>query len=216
MKASPSLKEENKGRLGLIGAIAAAVAASLCCLGPLILLALGVSGAWIGNLAAMEKYRPIFISVTLGLLGFAFYRVYRKSGEACEPGSHCASPKAGRFNEIALWIVTVLVLGLLATPYAVGYLSSGSRAAVQGSQIVAETRQVTLAVQNMTCAGCVPTVTSSLKGVEGILELRVTLEPPEAIIVYDPDKVDVEKMIIATSNAGYPSTMSNPKGIRDE
>ncbi len=215
MKASPGLKEKNKSRLGLIGAIAAAVAASLCCIGPLILLALGVSGAWIGNLAALEKYRPIFISVTLGLLGFAFYRIYRKSGEACEPGSHCASPKAGRFNEITLWIVTVLVLGLLATPYAVSYLSSGSRA-VQGSQIVAETRQVTLAVQNMTCAGCVPTVTSSLKGVEGILELRVTLEPPEAIIVYDPDKVDVEKMIIATSNAGYPSTISDPEGIHEE
>lgn len=38
----------------------AAILASTCCLGPLVLVALGVSGAWIGNLTALEPYRPVF------------------------------------------------------------------------------------------------------------------------------------------------------------
>ncbi|MEK7375022.1 MAG: mercuric transporter MerT family protein [Thermodesulfobacteriota bacterium] len=63
---------------GLAGAVAAAVGASVCCLGPLLLLALGVGGAWIGNLTAMEKYRPIWTAATLVFLGLAFARVYRK------------------------------------------------------------------------------------------------------------------------------------------
>ena len=57
------------GKWGVIGAIAAAIAASGCCIGPLVLAVLGVSGAWVGNLTAFEPYRPIFMTLTLGLLG---------------------------------------------------------------------------------------------------------------------------------------------------
>jgi mercuric ion transport protein len=103
----------------LAGAVAAAVGASVCCLGPLLLLALGVGGAWIGNLTAMEKYRPIWMAATLVFLGLAFARVYRKpKGDACASKSSCP-PNAGRRNKVLLWIVTALVLGVLALPYAI-------------------------------------------------------------------------------------------------
>lgn len=106
---------------GLAGAVAAAVGASVCCLGPLLLLALGIGGAWIGSLTAMEKYRPIWMAATLVFLGLAFIRVYGKpKGEACAPESTCP-PNAGRRNKVLLWIVTLLVLGLLALPYAIPY-----------------------------------------------------------------------------------------------
>ena len=104
---------------GLAGAVAAAVGASVCCLGPLLLLAMGIGGAWIGNLTAMEKYRPIWMAATLLFLGLAFVRVYRKPKEyACAVGSSCP-PNAGRRNKVLLWIVTAVVLGLLALPYAI-------------------------------------------------------------------------------------------------
>lgn len=113
--------EEKRGRetpkWGLVGAVAAAVGASVCCLGPLSLLSAGVGGAWIGNLTAMEKYRPIWMAATLVFLGLAFIRVYGKPrGEACATESTCP-PNAGRRNKIIVWIVTVLVLGLFALPY---------------------------------------------------------------------------------------------------
>jgi len=112
-------------RWGLAGAVAAAVGASVCCLGPLLLLALGAGGAWIGNLTAMEKYRPIWMAATLLFLGLAFARVYRKPKEdACAPGSTCP-PNAGRRNKVLLWIVTALVLALLALPYAIPYAFAG-------------------------------------------------------------------------------------------
>ncbi|EFB9870222.1 TPA: mercuric transporter MerT family protein, partial [Salmonella enterica subsp. enterica serovar Minnesota] len=53
-----SQKESN---LPIIGGVIAAVGAGLCCAGPFVLLLLGVSGSWIGNLTLLEPYRPIFI-----------------------------------------------------------------------------------------------------------------------------------------------------------
>ena len=195
-------------RWNLIGAIGAAAAASICCVGPLVLLALGVSGAWIGNLTALEPYRPIVMGLKLGFLGFAFYKVYKKPEEKeCEPGSYCANPRADKINKTALWIVTVLVVGLLGFPYLVPYLSAGNT-----EQHFVQTTRTTLDVQNMTCSSCVATVRKSLTRLDGVEEATVTLEPPQAVVIYDPQKVSTDHLIEATTNAGYPSHMRTDGG----
>src|SRR6267378_6753338 len=100
----------------LVAGIVAAIGASACCLGPLVSLALGVSGAWIGSLTALEPYRPIFIGLTLLFLGFAFYRLYLVR-PTCSPESACANPRTLKRQRLGFWIVTVLVLGLIAVPW---------------------------------------------------------------------------------------------------
>jgi mercuric ion transport protein len=88
LKNMSDLKHPNarKGNGFLIAGILSAIGASICCVGPLVLLALGVSGAWIGSLTALEPYRPILIGLTLLFLGFAFYRLYLVR-PACSPES---------------------------------------------------------------------------------------------------------------------------------
>ena len=49
----------------VIGGVIAAIGASLCRVGPFVLLTLGISGAWIGNLTLLEPYRPFFIVIVL-------------------------------------------------------------------------------------------------------------------------------------------------------
>ncbi|MFQ6105242.1 MAG: mercuric transporter MerT family protein [Candidatus Glassbacteria bacterium] len=193
---------------GLIGAMSAAVFASLCCLGPLVLLVLGISGAWIGNLTALEPYRPIFMVVTLGFLGVAFYKVYETPKEkACEPGSYCASPHAGKRNKVILWIATILIAGLLSIPSILPYLSAGNT-----EPEYAPTVETVLEVQNMTCASCVVTVRKSLTRLDGVKEAAVTLNPPRAVVIYDPRVVSAEDLIEATTNAGYPSDIRTEGG----
>jgi len=195
---------EKKTKWGLAGAIVGAVAASVCCVVPLVLLALGISGAWVSSLTVLQPYRPIFIIVTLLFLGYAFYRVYRKPKEEdCEPGSYCANPKSDRINKIALWTVTLLVIGLLVFPYLVPMTSQASTATPVTTPV--KTEKVVLSVQGMTCNGCVLTVTKSLKKVDGVTDAMVTLEPPIAVVKYDPTEVSVEQLIETTTNAGYPS-----------
>jgi mercuric ion transport protein len=94
----------------------AAVLASTCCLGPLILVALGFSGAWIGNLAVLEPYRPWFIGAALVALFFAGRRIFRKA-EVCAPGEVCALPATRRAYKVIFGIVVALVVVALAFPY---------------------------------------------------------------------------------------------------
>jgi mercuric ion transport protein len=99
------------------GGLLGAVAASSCCILPLVLFSLGISGAWIGNLTALAPYQPVFASVTLGLLGYAYYLVYRKP-RACAKGEVCARPLPNRPVKVALWSATALIAAALVFPYA--------------------------------------------------------------------------------------------------
>jgi len=94
----------------------AAILASTCCLGPLVLITLGFSGAWIGNLTALEPYRPIFIGAALIALFFAWRRIFRPA-DACAPDDVCAVPQVRTVYKVMFWIVTALVLIALVFPY---------------------------------------------------------------------------------------------------
>ncbi len=100
----------------MISSVVAGIVASTCCLGPLILLTLGVSGSWIGNLSAMEPYRPIFMGITLIFLGLAFRKLYRVP-QACAVDKPCARPDNLRKQRIILWLVSIFVLAVMSFPW---------------------------------------------------------------------------------------------------
>lgn len=102
-------------RGSLVAGVLAAIGASLCCVGPLVLLALGIGGAWISNLTALEPIRPVFIVVTLIFLGLAFRRLYL-TPEVCELGTPCGDPRTRKSQRVIFWLVSVALLALLAVP----------------------------------------------------------------------------------------------------
>jgi mercuric ion transport protein len=107
---------QNTGSRALIASILAAIGASVCCVGQLVLLALGIGGTWVGSLTAMEPYRPFFIGLTLLFLGLAFRRLYLVP-QVCAPGTPCADLRTRERQRLTFWIVAVLLLGLLAAPW---------------------------------------------------------------------------------------------------
>jgi mercuric ion transport protein len=104
------------GKGSLIAGGLAAMGASVCCVGPLVLLALGVGGTWVGSLTAMEPFRPFFIVLTLLFLGLAFRKLYM-APQVCAPGTPCANADTLKRHRITFWIVAALLLGLLAVPW---------------------------------------------------------------------------------------------------
>jgi mercuric ion transport protein len=92
------------------GGVIGAVLASSCCIAPLLLLTLGVSGAWIGNLTALEPYKPVFLGVAPVFIGLGFRQVYFQPKPACEDGSYCARPQSAIVTKTALWVATLLVV----------------------------------------------------------------------------------------------------------
>ena len=107
--------EKSKSTTLAIGGLAA-ILASTCCLGPLVLIAIGFSGAWIGNLTRLEPYRPIFLGIALVAMFFGWRRIYRPAAE-CKPGDICALPQTKNLYKILFWIVAVLILIALSFPY---------------------------------------------------------------------------------------------------
>lgn len=110
------MSEPQNGRGALFAGGLAAVLASTCCLGPLILLGLGFSGAWIGNLTVLEPYRLVLIAAALVALFFAWRRIFRPA-QTCKPGEVCTIPKVRGTYKLIFWIVVVLVLIALGFPY---------------------------------------------------------------------------------------------------
>ena len=98
---------------GLIGAIAA----SSCCIFPLVLFGLGVSGAWIGNFTRLAPYQPGFIVATIAFLGYGYWLVYRSSKLACTDGEVCARPLPNRIVKAALIVATILVVVALGIDF---------------------------------------------------------------------------------------------------
>ena len=94
---------------GLLGALAA----SSCCILPLVLFGLGLSGAWMGNLTRLAPYQPCFIAATIAFLGCGYWLVYRSSRLACAEGEACARPLPNRFVKAGLVVATILVVAAL-------------------------------------------------------------------------------------------------------
>lgn len=97
-----------KSFLAAGGGVAAAFASALCCAGPLLAVAAGVSGAGIAS--TFEPLRPYFLAGTAGLLGTGFYLIRREERKACEPGKPCADPAVRRRMKRALWAATAIAV----------------------------------------------------------------------------------------------------------
>ena len=101
--------------LAATGGVVAAVVSTLCCAGPLVAVAIGLSGA--GLAATFEPLRPYFVAGTVLALGFGFMVMHREERRACEPGTLCASPVVRRRMKWALWTATIIAIPLLTFPW---------------------------------------------------------------------------------------------------
>lgn len=100
----------------LVAGVLAALGASACCAGPLILLLLGVGGGWASHLIAFEPYSRYLTALTVLFLGAAFYNLYLRR-RACAPGDACATDRVTNNQRIMFWLVALPVVLLLTFPF---------------------------------------------------------------------------------------------------
>jgi mercuric ion transport protein len=108
-------------RRSILLATLAAMGASACCAGPLILLALGISGSWIGNLSLLEPFRPYFIGMTVVIFALAFRRLYLLP-QSCAVDAPCADSDNLRKQRRVFWISLALAVLIMAFPWYAPYL----------------------------------------------------------------------------------------------
>lgn len=200
-------------RLATSGAIIAAIAASLCCIGPLIFAGLGL-GAFAAA-AAFESARPYLLGAAVLLLAFGFYRAYFRRDAACAPGEACAVKPVSRAGRIGLWIGAVAVLAFALSPYYAGYIAAfmhrrppvaAQPAGVtntEGTSSEAALQTVTVAVEGMDCNSCEIPIRSALEKAPGVRSANVSYERGDAQVKYDPKQTDIGQIKRAIDSTGY-------------
>jgi mercuric ion transport protein len=104
----------------LAGSILAAVGATACCFGPLLMVLLGFGGSWAARIKVLEPLQPFFIALTIGLMSFAFHRLYVRP-RRCAPGEACEAPAVLRRQRAVFWIVAALIVFMAAFPWFAEY-----------------------------------------------------------------------------------------------
>ena len=209
------------------GAVVAAFLASLCCIGPLLFVLLGVSA--FGAATYFEKARPFLMGGSVLLLAVAFYWVYfRRREESCAPGEACSTKAVSRARRIGLWVASLAVLAFAALPYFAGPLAAkmggkttvGAQAAQpeQDACCVARTprstsatplkpaagmKTATFRVEGMTCVSCETTIRLALERAPGVSRAEVSYDRGEAVVKYDPEKTTPDRLRDAINSTGY-------------
>ncbi len=222
------MNKEPGERVILGGAVVAALAASLCCILPVIAVVFGL-GAF-GIAAVFESLRPYMLVVVFAALAYSFYRIYLRR-EECGEGAACSTKPIGRINQLVFWAVAAMVAVLAAFPYYSGSivaaidtsnpthqeevsLAADSAPSYQAEEsddsppAVAEpesqNRQtVVIAVEGMTCEGCAAQLNVALKRLKGVISAEANYPQKNVKVVYNPKLVTVERIKKAIYDAGY-------------
>lgn len=115
-KAASEMRSPFNAKMALVGGVLAGIGASACCVGPLLLLSLGIGGAWVAHLTALEPYRPIFIVLTVLFLGLAFRKLFLVP-QSCAVDNDCIADRTRNVQRILFWILVPVTLGLVASPW---------------------------------------------------------------------------------------------------
>jgi mercuric ion transport protein len=195
-------KAEHARAWSIGGALLAAFAASACCLGPLVLAALGIGG--VGATAVLGAYRPQLLVGTALLLGVGFYFTYRKprgaSGAVCD----CEHPRANRAGRLGLWIATVVVALVAAAPPLLAKWAEHARPKPDATAAAnASTATATISVEGIDCEACAVQIRQALAKAGGFHDLQLDIPHQSITVTYEPTPGRLEAYVAAINELGY-------------
>lgn len=191
-----------KQTLVSVGGVTAAVIASLCCIGPVLVVFLGVGS--LAAFSAFEIYRPYLIGLTVALIGLAFYLTYRKREVKCEDGT-CRIESVSKWAKTGVWTVTILA-GL-----AVGFPYLGFAPQTHVNKAVDSTAVVTLNISGIDCKACAVGIEGSLANIKGVRKARVDYQSGKATIEYDSKIVKPTVFVDRVNDSGFKTTIQKGK-----
>ena len=193
-----------KEKLTALGSVAAAIGASICCIGPLAAATLGA-----GSLVAasgLRTWRRLLLGVTFVLLGVAWYLRYRKArAEGCAERTACTARPGAKGGKVVLWFATGVAIGLAALPLYAGAVArllhpEGAGPARSAGANVASMK---VKIPGMDCAACAVNIERTLRKVEGVGRTEVVFKTKEAVIEYDPARISPERIFAVIDETGF-------------
>ena len=196
-----------KERNALAGSLIAGLLASICCIGPLVLGAVGLGS--LGIASALAPLRPWFLGLTAVLIACGFYLAYRpQSTETCTLGEACTTHVSRRGQRVVLWCVAFLAVALATYP---GWGAHIGRPAATSSMVPAASGVVILDVQGMTCTACEGEIERELVKVPGVVSATASFEQKRAEVRVASVLAKANLLIAAVERAGYRATLERKR-----
>ncbi len=194
------LERPTTRRVSIASAIVAALAASSCCIGPLILALLGGGGAGAFTFLAGYRY-PILFGVA-ALLGLGFYMTYRspRSVDACG----CANPRAQRRARVALWLAAAFTIVLAAAP---SLLSKAFARTDVSNGDERNAKRVVIDVRGIDCEACAAPLRRALSRKGGLRALTLNIPEQRIAVTYEPVPGRLQAYVAALNELGYEASL---------
>jgi mercuric ion transport protein len=194
-------------------AITAAIGASLCCVGPFVLIALGFGAAAGAVSAFFAPMRPYLLVLAFGIVGWRLLVLYRGTTAGCcsvNDGNACAVDSRSR-EKAMTWFVLAVVAFFASSPYLLSELPAPSSSVNPGEPasrpalaVVKGKGDICLAIEGMSCSACAGHVEKVLSDVPGVSGVQVSYDQGEACIALNqPASVDRAALLAAVASAGY-------------
>ena len=196
-----------KSNKSWITGILAAIAASLCCITPLLAFLGGASGL-ASSFSWVEPYRPYLIGLTVLVFAIGWYQKI-KSLKQIDCDCEADNKKSFWQSKLFLGIVTVIAVLLLAFPY---YVKIFYPKPQQAKIIVVDRNNiqiVQLNISGMDCEGCTAHINSKLSKVNGVIEANTSYKNANAIVKFNNSKISIDSIAKAVNSIGYKVTSIN-------
>lgn len=198
----------------LLSAVFAAIAASACCILPLILGA--ASAGTIGLGATLAPYRPYLMGLTLLLLGAGFWFTYRPAKASGDTADCCAATKADccstakalrmkQLSKAVLWAVAVFTLGTMAYPWIAEFRARASATSAPVAATSSKAQTALFTIPSMDCPACAVNIADALKKTPGVYDAKVDFDTKQATVRYNPGQVNITKLREVIDRTGFPS-----------
>lgn len=195
------MRTATKNSKSWIAGIIAAVAASLCCITPVLAFLGGTSGL-ASSFTWIEPYRPYLIGLTITIFAFAWYQKLKPQKQVdcnCEPGNK----KSFWQSKIFLALVTVIAGLLIAFPnYAKIFYPKP-----QEINVIVDDKnniqQGVFKIKGMTCESCAEHVNNEISKVNGVIEFQTSYEKASSMVKFDNSKTSVDSIATAINGTGY-------------
>lgn len=182
--------------------IIAAIAASSCCIPPVIAAVAGVGGA-AGRLSWMEPFRPYLIGLAVIAIGYAWYSHF-KPKEADDCGCDIEKPKWYQTKGFLIGMTLFATLSI-AFPYYSGifYPDNNKEIVIVNANDI---QKIEVEIEGMTCDACQSHVNHSVNELSGIVSVNSSYENANAIVEFDKTKTTIKDIEQAINETGYTVT----------
>ncbi|MBI2279820.1 MAG: mercuric transport protein MerTP [Bacteroidetes bacterium] len=193
------METKNNSKKAVFTGVVAALAASSCCIPPVIAAIAGVGGA-AGALSWMEPLRPYLIGLAVIAIGYAWYSHLKpKKDDDC--GCEIEKPN---FYQTKSFLVGITLFSTLSItfPYYSGifYPDNKQKVIISDNSNIQKT---TISIDGMTCDACQHHVNQVVNNLPGIVSVNSSYEKGNTEVAFDNTQTTIVEIEKAINSTGY-------------